>query len=182
MSNFTEKIEEIPAQGQARAWLAGQLNESRPTLLAFADDGVIWGRLVDGKLVTGPGQPELRDATLQQAFVFGKADEVRLFRDELGGWQARRVFDAGEVIVESQILWGEQSEGQPQGGFLQVSEYRKGIPNQYLPVDETLGNGECVRLEVHHLVGFDQETGEARIMLSHLAGLSIGQRAMEVEK
>jgi CRISPR-associated protein (TIGR03984 family) len=181
MSNFTEPIEKLPENNDVRAWLESQMNDKRPTLLAFADDGVIWGRWVNSKLVTALGQPELRGKTLQQAYVFGLADEVRLFRDELGGWQARRVVDTGDVIVESQILWGDQSEGR-QGDFLEVSEFRKGIPNQFLPVDGVFGDEECVRLEVHHMVTYNEETGEARIALSRLAGLSIGKKAMEAAK
>lgn len=180
MSNLTTPTKTLPENNEVRAWLEGQMSEKRPTLLAFADDGVIWGRYVNGKLVTAPGSPELRGKTLQQAFVFGADDEVRLFRDELGDWKARLVVDSGDVIVESQILWGDKSEGR-QGDFLQVSEFRKGIPNQFLPVDGVFGDEECVRLEVHHMVIYE-ETGEARIALSRLAGLSIGDKAMEVAK
>ena len=128
MSSLIKPTETLPENNEVCAWLEGQMSAKRPTLLAFADDGVIWGRLADGKLVTGPAQPELRGKTLQQAFVFGTDDEVHLFRDELGDWQARLVVDSGDVIVESQILWGDQSEGR-QGNFLEVSEFRKGIPN-----------------------------------------------------
>lgn len=181
MSNLTTPVENLPKNNDVRAWLEGQMSDKRSTLLAFADDGVIWGRYVNGKLVTAPGAPELRGKTLQQAFVFGADDEVRIFRDELGAWKARQVVDAGDIIVESQILWGDKSEGR-QGDFLQVSEFRKGIPDQLLPVDGTFGDEECVRLEVHHMVTYDQETGEARITLSRLAGLSIGKKAMEVAK
>ena len=166
----------LPENNDVRAWLESQMSEERPTLLAFADDGVIWGRSVNNKLVTGLGQPELRGSTLQQAFVFGQKDEVRLFHDELGDWKTSHVADTGEVIVESQILWGAQSEGDAQNGFLQVSEFRKGIPNQYLPVDGPLGIDDCIRLEVHHLVEYDKDTGEARIAISRLAGLKVGTR------
>ena len=180
MSSFTEPIEKLPENNDVRAWLESQMSDKRNTLLAFADDGVIWGRWANGKLVTAPNQPELRGKTLQQAFVFGADDEVRLFRNELGDWKARLVVDSGDVIVERQILWGDQSEGR-QGDFLEVSEFRKGIPNQFLPADGTFGDEECVRLEVHHMVTYE-ETGEARIALSRLAGLSIGNKAMEVAK
>lgn len=179
MSSLTKLVEKLPENNDVRTWLEGQMNDKRPTLLALADDGVIWGRHVNGELVTAPGQPELRGKTLQQAFVFGADDEVRLFRDELGDWKARLVMDSGDVIVESQILWGDQSEGR-QGDFLEVGEFRKGIPNQFLPVDGTFGDEECVRLEVHHIITYDPETGEAYIVLSRLAGLSMGKKAMEV--
>lgn len=177
----------LPENNDVSAWLESQMSDKRPTLLAFADDGVIWGCLVNKKLVTGTNQPELRRCTLQQAFVFGQEDEMRLFHDELGNWKTSHVVDEGDVIVESQILWGDQSVGEAQNGFLQVSEFRKGIPNQYLPVDGILGKDDCVRLEIHHLVEYDKETGEARIALSRLARLKIGtrdigKRELEVEK
>lgn len=183
MSNFTELIEKLPENDDVRAWLEHQLSVKRPTLLAFSDDGVTWGCLAGGKLVTGPGQPELRGTTLQQAFVFGAEDEVRLFRDEGNRWKALRVGDDDDetrVIYESQILWGDQYEGR-QGDFLEASEFRKGISNQFLPVEGAFSEEECVRLEVHHMVTYE-ETGEARIALSRLAGLSIGKKAMEVAK
>jgi CRISPR-associated protein (TIGR03984 family) len=172
----------LPENNDVRTWLESQMNEKRPTLLAFADDGVIWGRLMSNKLVTGHDQPELRESTLQQAFVFGQEDEIRLFHDELGNWKTSHVADEGDVIVESQILWGDQSEGDAQNGFLQVSEFRKGIPNQFLPVERPIGNDECVRLEVHHLIEYDEETGEARVAISRLAGLKVGKRDLEVAK
>jgi len=166
----------LPENNDVSAWLESQMSDKRPTLLAFADDGVIWGCLVNKKLVTGPNQPELRGSTLQQAFVFGQEDEIRLFHDELGNWKTSHVADAGDVIVESQILWGNQNEGDLQNGFLQVSEFRKGIPNQYLPVGRPIGNDECVRLEVRHLIEYDEKTGEARIAISRLAGLKVDKR------
>jgi len=183
MSDYAETIHELPKGHDVRSWLEGQMNERRSILLAYADDGVIWGWLDEHKkLVLAPQAPALRGETLQQAFVFGKEDEVRLFHAESGEWQARRVKDAGDVIVESQILWGDKGEGKPKNGFLTVSEYRKGIQEQFLPLARSLGNEECARLEVHHLVDYDRDTGEARVVLSRLAGLSIGVRDMEVAK
>ena len=184
MPDFAEPIENLPEDDNVRGWLESQLTEKRSTLLAFSDDGVTWGRLIEGTLATGPNQPELREKTLQQAFLFGGEDEVRLFRDELGGWKACRIADGNDperVIIESQILWGDQSKGEPQNGFVQVSEFRKGIPGQFLPVDRALGNEECVRLEVHHLAEYDKNSGEACIAISRLAGLSIGKRDMDVK-
>jgi CRISPR-associated protein (TIGR03984 family) len=182
MSDFAETINELPKGDEVRSWLEGQMNGKRSILLVFADDGVIWGKLdADNKVALAPRSPALRAETLQQAFVFGKEDEVRLFHDEAGNWQARRIMDSGKVITESQILWGNQSEANVQDGFLRVSEFRSGIPDQFLPVNRPLGNNECIRLEVHHMVIYE-ETGEARIAISRLAGLSIDKRDLEVAK
>lgn len=64
-----------------REWLKKQMTSTRSTFLAFADDGVIWGSLVENELVTSYDldkdvSPELREKTLQQVFVFGSKDEI----------------------------------------------------------------------------------------------------------
>ncbi len=185
MSDFIKNDVVAPQPGELEAWLFEQLEKHGPTLLAFADDGVIWGRLVNGNLRLSPDTPPLREITLQQAFVFGEKCEVRLFRAELGGWQALRVVDGDNpelVIKESQVLWGDKADEPAKNGFFYTEEYRAGIPGQWLPLDKPFGPTQCARLEVHHLVEVDKETGEARIALSRLAGLAVGERAMEVEK
>jgi CRISPR-associated protein (TIGR03984 family) len=204
MSDFIKTDVPLPEAGKLHVWAMIQLQKYGDYLLAFADDGIIWGRLVNGVLITSHdaakskfpddptkwNSPEFREETIQQIFIFGKDSEVRLFKDELGNWKTLRVVDASvdsdEIIIESQILWGDQSEGDAQDGFLQVSEFRKGIPNQYLPVDGPLGKDDCVRLKVHHLVEYG-ETGEARIAISRLAGLKvytrdIGKKELEAAK
>lgn len=181
MSDFIKTDVKPPENGDLKEWVTTQLKTHGPTLLAFADDGVIWGRLWKESLATTG--PELNLDTLQQAYIFGEKSEVRLFRDESNVWKALRVVDGDDetrVIKESQILWGNESEAQSKDGFLTVREYRAGIPGQILPLDTPLGEGQCARLEVHHLVEYDNKTGEARIALSRLAGLSIG--SLEVKK
>lgn len=168
-----------------RDWLKGQMSLTRSTFLAFADDGVIWGTLVEGELVASHDidedvSPKLQEKTLQQVLVFGKDDEVRLFRDELGEWKALRVIDVGEKIVESQILWGAENIGEVEKGFLRVRDNLKGIPDQLIPSKAKLTEGQCFRLKIHHLVEFDEETGESRITISRLAGLSVGYKNQEV--
>lgn len=182
MNDFVRNDVQAPQAGKLEDWLVEQLKNHGVTLLAFADDGVIWGRLVDGLLVTAPGAPALHEKTLQQAYVFGKESEVRLFRDEMGNWKAVRLVDSGEWFPESRILWGSSSEKTVQDGYLRVSEYRSGIPDQFVPVDKPLGGGECLRLDVHHLVEFDKNTGEARIVISRLAGLRVGKKDEEIGK
>jgi CRISPR-associated protein (TIGR03984 family) len=192
MSEFTKPEDAPKNDSQVIGWLTQQLQEHE-FLLAFADDGVIWGKLADGQLVTshkidGAISPELRGETLQQAFVFGKESEVRLFRDELGNWKALRVVDGDDVIIESQVLWGSRAH-ESKDGFTRVFDARQmgldhivplEVENSRLDLDES--GKECLRLEVHHLVEYSPETGEARIALSRLAGLSVGQRDLEVVK
>jgi CRISPR-associated protein (TIGR03984 family) len=186
MSDFIKNDVNVFQKSQSlREWLKQQMSLTRPNVLAFADDGVIWGALVNDELVTSHDldkdvSPELQEKTLQQAFVFGKDDEVRLFHDELGEWKALRVVDAGEMIAESQILWGDENIDDVQNGFLRIKDNQKGIPNQLIPSKTKLGEGQCIRLEVHHLVEYDDLTGEARIAISRLAGLTVGEKNQEV--
>lgn len=185
MSDFIKTDVQPPKPGELGNWIVRQLKDHGSTLLAFADDGVIWGRLADGKLVTAHDAPELREKTLQQASIFGAECEVRLFRDEMftddnPKWKVVRLVDAGEWFPESQVLWGDKVEKPAQEGFFYASEYRAGIPGQWLPVERAFDTKECARLEVHHLVEYG-ETGEARIAASRLAGLSVGNRALKVE-
>lgn len=185
MSDLIKTDVSLPESGKLKDWITKQLTQYGPTLLAFADDGVIWGKLVDGVLKTAETAPELREKTLQQASIFGADCEVRLFRDEMGKWQALRVVDGDDpelVITESQVLWGNETKEPAEDGFIYASEYRAGIPGQWLPLEEPFGPEKCARLEIHHLVVVDPETGEARIAASRLAGLSVSERAMEVVK
>ncbi len=182
MTEFAKSIETLPTDGNIRAWLEGQMDKDRATLLAFADDGVIWGHWADKLTIAHDvdvSYPMLQEKTLQQAFIFGKDSEVRLFRDELGNWKAVAVKDAGEVIVESQILWGDKPADNPSGSpiFQRLSAERKGIPDQLIPVQGVMNENSAVRLEIHHLVNYTQ-AGEAYIAISRLAGLSIGSKAV----
>lgn len=180
MSDFIKSDVQPPKPGELKDWITEQMKNYGETLLAFADDGVIWGKLVSGTLEIAPDAPGLSEKTLQQASVFGAACEVRLFRNEMGDWQVVRLIDAGQWFPESQILWGNEATGPAKNGFFYAEEYRAGIAGQWLPVERAFDAKECVRLSVHHLVAYDNETGEARIALSRLAGLSVDKRAMEV--
>jgi len=190
MSNFIESVDAQPEKGKVVEWLHLQMSEKCPFLLAFADDGVIWRKWVKGEIKEPPEtpdlpkMPELREGTLLQAFVFGAECEVRLFKDELGVWKTLRVVDGDDpelVIKESQILWGDKVTEPVKNGFFYAEEYRAGILGQWLPVERAFDANECARLQIHHLVEFNKETGEAQIALSRLAGLSVGKRAEVVK-
>lgn len=182
MTEFAIPTKTLPTDGNIRTWLESQMSKDRATLLAFADDGVIWGYW-DGKLTTthdvDASYPILHDKTLQQAFIFGKDSEIRLFRDELGNWKAFEVKDVGEKIVESQILWGDKPAANQSGNpiFQRLSAERKGIPDQLIPVQGNVDENSAVRLEIHHLVDYT-EAGEAYVAMSRLAGLSVGRKAV----
>jgi CRISPR-associated protein (TIGR03984 family) len=187
-----------PTDDNIREWLMEQTqiidDEEFTYLLAFADDGVIWGRVDGNTLVIAheasqkedkKNYAQLRGKTLQQAHLFGEYAEVRIFRDEMGKWQALLITNEGEVITESQILWGDKraEKDQPVSPkFTKLLAERKGIPPQILPIErEKYAEGKYVRLEVHHMVDFNED-GEAYIKLSRLAGISFGEKKVEVAK
>jgi len=147
--------------------------------LAHADDGVIWGRLQDGQLVTSDTvfsevSPPLRAITLQQARLFGEKAEVRVWR-EGNRFQACRLEDQSsekcEAFDEQHILWGTQVE-QRKDGFTLVADGRQGLRHA-VPLtltDSALNDGHPLRLTVRHYLTYD-EYGQTRIVLSRLVAL-----------
>ena len=108
------------------AWLKTKAGEySLDLLLAFADDGLIWGRYEASskKLhlschhypVVSPG---LSAATIQEVRLFGPAAELLLWRTGPKAWQARLLDDqgrdetatsiAGWAFDEAQLQWGDR--------------------------------------------------------------------------
>jgi CRISPR-associated protein (TIGR03984 family) len=160
-------------------------------LLAHADDGVIWGRLDDGRLLTshdaalGDAEaagvcPPLRASTLQQARVFGSAGELLLWRDGEGGWNARIIRDGGagdlaqwkEAFDEPQLLWGTHGRQLLQGfTFLEhgAEGLRHAVPLA-LPLGET-GATTPPRLVVRHYL---DDVPFAQIAASRLVELTPG--------
>ncbi len=83
-------------------WLSQQMQKHQlEYLLAHADDGVIWGRLHNGELVTSntldPEKfPLLREKTLQMARIFAPAGELLVWRNEDGNWSGRLIAEITE--------------------------------------------------------------------------------------
>lgn len=192
MSNLEERCVitiDAPHDNEAVAqWLGEQAKTERPFLLAHADDGVIWGKWTDGRLQiaheiarNSPAadiSPELRGVTLQQAFVFGPGSEVRLFHDELGVWQAREIVDPGseDIIPEVQMLRGDQVKLALPHGFTHIRDRRQQGLDQIIPIgvtDQDFTQGRFPRLRVHHLLDYDETSGEARIALSRLVNIEL---------
>lgn len=173
------------AKQDLRAWLQNRMNEQRCWLLAHADDGINWGRLSNGNLVTShdaaPGvAPALSWDTLQQAFIFGPTDEIKLWR--VGGeWQARRLSETADsdTFDETQLLWGDETiddvETAHRQHFTHLHEHRqKGLDHIVpLAVDKTqLETGRRIKLQVRHFIAYD-ENGAARIALSRLVNINV---------
>lgn len=204
---YVSEIEPPSSDAEVGDWLAGLAGKQRPFLLAFADDGIIWGLWRSGRLTTAvenvqtamatePNNPQLRQSlavspslrgsTLQQASLFGRADEVRLFHDEAGGWQARQIgdpADPADVISESQLLIGSQVVASL-GEFTHVRDRIQQGLDHIPPIrlsDTDVADNRAPRLSIRHHIEYDDATGEARIAISRLVEVTIGPRAAKEE-
>lgn len=179
-------LDTIDFNADLRIWFQGQNSVGKSAwFIAHADDGVIWGRIQDGRLVTSDSafpsvSPPLRAITLQQARIFGQNAEVRIWRDNTG-FKACRLVDQpnndSEAIEEANILWGTQIKGKA-NGFSLVSDGRQGL-NHAVPIDipeeAFKAKGKMtrpLRLEIRHYLTYDED-GQARISLSRLVNLSV---------
>lgn len=180
----------VESISDVRSWLQEQaVRHNLKWLLAHADDGVIWGELRDGQLVTSDSvapeiSPPLRIETLQQARLFVTRAELLLWRDGNNQWHARLIRDAVEgetpvftdAIDEPQLLWG--THGEHRNGFTLLRDGAQGLRHA-VPMELLLGkNNEAdpPRLWVRHYLQEDQN-GFIRIVVSRLLDLR-----QEVEK
>lgn len=171
------------------AWLHVQASEDRPFLLVYADDGVVWGKWMNGQLAVAPEKfhgvaVELRGETLQQAHIFGNKEEIRLFRGMSGQWSASKITDhpQQDAFDEIHILWGNQVVGDPVAGFSHTRDRVQQGMDQVLPLpitEEDLKD-RVLRLKVRHFVEYADATGEARIFLSRFVWLGLGPITEEV--
>lgn len=171
-----------PEDGGAQTWLEANSSETRKSLLAFAYDGVIWGEYTSGLKTS----TSLNEETLQQAFLFGEKDELRLFRGEDEKWKACLITDGSvapeDKIDEIQVLWGnEVAEPMNSDGFTRVHDRIQQAMDHSLPLDLNGLDLNAVgpRLLVRHFIKDDDQTGEAHIFLSRLVKLDVGPLAEE---
>jgi len=165
-------------------WLLAQAQEfGLTTLLAHADDGLIWGQVRGERLYLSSEyfprvSPPLRAVTLQEARLFGPEAELHLWRDEEGRWQARLVQDGtGEPVErfdEYQMLWGTRREGE-KGGFTLVSDGEMGHRHAPPVPADKLRFGQKgrrpLRLQVRHYLATDDHTGLLYVYLSRLVAV-----------
>lgn len=156
-------------------------------LLAHAENGVIWGRVADGKLklATGINQsaPVLCLDTLIEARLFGERAEVRLWRAN-NGWRACCLEDqvgAGDSFDEFHRLWGIRSNGS-QDGFTVLHEPGVGVTHTvpipvtedaFAPAHSGFDTYRPLLLTCRHYLDYDQKTGEARIAATRLVNLQV---------
>lgn len=174
-----EVVERLDVTGSPTAWLAeAAARFGATTLLAHADDGVVWGRIDNGRFITpfgGGAGAELRDVTLQEARVFGKDAEVLVWREAPGTYRGRVIRRAhdGErpswekAFDEPNLLWGQPVRALS-GGFTLLSEGAMG--HEHAP-PVSLEGKQRAALQVRHFVGYD-EHGVARMEGSRLVGIT----------
>ena len=154
-------------------WLVRQARAHElTTLLAHADDGVIWGRVIGGQLALSSQafidvSPPLRVSTLQQVRLFGKQAELLVWRDGNREWRARLLRDEEGVsddqwrFDESQLLWGDHQEGKSVNGFTLVADGQQGLRHAVpLPArDIHFGPSgwHPLRLKVRHYLARDED-------------------------
>ncbi|MBI5650392.1 MAG: TIGR03984 family CRISPR-associated protein [Chloroflexi bacterium] len=158
-------------------WMGARAQEFGLTyLLAYAEDGVIWGKFA-GNRFTLAGQVfsevavALNKQTLDQARLFGEHAEIFLWRDD-AGWHARAIVDgAGEscdYFDEANLLWGTRGNlGREQGGFTLVFEGRQDM--RHAPPIVNVPYQERIKLIVRNYLA--QIENETRIVNTRLIGL-----------
>jgi CRISPR-associated protein (TIGR03984 family) len=160
------------------AWTEQAQSGKYQYLLAHAEDGVIWGKLEDGRFLLSSDaypevSPKLRVDTLRELRLFGKEAEWLLWRTE-SGWQARLILDGEgapvEYFDESSILWGTDAIGQAHAPFSLVTEADTGI--RHAPPMEFHGR-HSMRLVVRHYLGYDEQNS-VFIKSSRLVNLENG--------
>lgn len=173
------------------AWLTAQAKAYRlTTLLAHADDGVIWGRMEQDHWLTAREVfaqmdfPALQWITLQQARLFGPGAELLLWRTD-AGWQARLVQDGigqeVEFYDEWQMLWGTRMLEQAHG-FTLVTDGTQG--HHHAPpiqlAKEAFGgpNRRPLRLQTRHYLTVADD-GLLKVALSRLVGLTTESQMKE---
>ncbi len=183
IKQVTRAIAPLPVDTPTTDWLVKQADGADWQLLAFADDGLIWGKIEKGIIFLSGEQfpdisPAWRTETLQEARLFNTDAQIHLWRTD-DGWQANRITDGtGKTVAyydESQILWGNVHQNEKEG-FTLVSDgslgFRHAVP---ISVDKSKFSRENaknkrrpLRLKVRHYLTQDDDTGVMIVALSRL--------------
>ena len=144
-------------------------------LLAFALDGLFWGRFDGEKWDKKSASTQWDEQNVQELRIFGENGEVHLWRSG-EGWIGRKIIDGAgddfkEMIDDQQILWGDTVE-KHEDGFTLLADGQQGL-RHWLPIDIEIQDKKKQRvtafLSVYHYLANDEF---ARIAVSRLVGLS----------
>lgn len=161
-------IPDLPDESNFAGWLNQQATQyALTTALAFADDGVIWGRFDGAWKWSGDSfdvSPPLRWNTLQQIRLFGADAEVFLWRAN-GAWAGRVIAESAghehEYFDERQLMWGEK-DGEEKNGFALMRDDRQDL--RHTPPVKIANEGKlCTR----NYLDYDQD-GSVKIIASRL--------------
>lgn len=170
-------------QSNPVAWFAEQRAlGSAAWLLAYAEDGVIWGKLAGGALVLPQTEtPTLSSQTLLEARLFNAQGEIHLWRTA-EGFSACVVTDMPDghgAFDEVQRLWGTDfdRESQVGDGFTLLVDGREGlrhavpfaIPTNYFTKRHPRFHPALI--QTRHYFQVDQETSVTSIALSRLVSV-----------
>ncbi len=189
-SVLMERIEDGPSfADNPLAWLKSRQGMGdHAFLLAFADDGIIWGSLDSGKLtlsgdVFPKSSPEFHAQTLWRVHLFSNKAEIRVWKQD-GGFQAVRIEDgpdgAEEHIDEEIILWGDSIAEGPEQGFTWMQDGAQGLrhapPVSVSAADLRKANPSAaprhpLRLVLRRYVNYLEEDGQAYIQAWRLVDL-----------
>lgn len=165
-------------------WLVAQgRNHNLDTMLAHADDGVLWGKMENGELITSADvfpeiSPPLRAVTVQQARLFSEDAELLLWR-VADGWRARLAEEAESALVacydEAQFLWGDRLE-KVRSAFTLVREGQEGLrhaPPLAVPDSAFEPPHHPLRLGVRTYLKPDPASGLMEVVLNRLTSVSL---------
>lgn len=161
-------IADLPTESEFAEWLNRQAAQYALTAaLAFADDGVIWGRFDGAWKWSGESfnvSPPLRWNTLQQIRLFGKDAEVFVWRAN-GKWAGRVIADGAgdkrEYYDELQLLWGAR-DGEAKDGFALMRDGGQGL--RHAPPVKIAIKG---KLQTRNYLDYDED-GRVKIIASRL--------------
>jgi CRISPR-associated protein (TIGR03984 family) len=150
-------------------------------LLSFHDDGVVWGKVKGGSLITsdftGSPSPEFRHETLQELRLFGEKGQFHIWRIGENEFKASLALESYlknfEPIDEKQVLYGTACESK-NDSFMIVHDGGEGLKHAFPIVDKTKFDGKKrpLRLHVKHYIEYDID-GCARIAFSRLVNVSV---------
>jgi len=170
----------VPQAANLCAWLTAEAKvRGLRWLLAHADNGIIWGELRDDTLhlsseAFGPAELRLDAATLQQARLFGKLGELRVWQGPNGLLAYALRDGAGEpadFIDEAYLLWGWAANPPVTSkGFIELVEGRQGITHAP-PLSAAPSEQQRASLLVRHYLVEAQDSGAVRVVDSRLVGL-----------